>query len=441
MSARHPCHPTPIYLYPNRTFHMKKILAALTAAVLGLGLVAAAGPAAWATPPVNTNHEDYWETLPGEVCDKQEPVSTPFVITTAAGAGLVYSKLVLKAASGENENFVINSPQVGVGYTHPNGHNISHIILCKIPAPDEPVVITVAPSATAPSCEAAGTLVVPVTPNVTWTGGTNGAGPGSYTLVATPATGFYISGQSSFPVTVLGQLDEAECLKDASVIGDPEPTEAQCANIEEETPQTDGFYTIVEAEGVGYNVFVDDVLTTTIISDAAYGDVLFYVTSYPSTVRIEAFALPGYTLNPDAVDEWEHEFLFSERLCNLQDFALVTPVTDQDPASCTLSGRFFLGGDGVDWFTSPGGLPVAPGWHDVPAATTLTFQAVPGLGNGWEDPEQQTIFVFEFDDAPLECLDTLAFTGNEGVPLFLGAAAALLLLGAASIFFTRKRTI
>ena len=514
---------------------MKKFLAALTAAVLGLGVGAGAitlpafatslpsdatAVASNATAP-SANSENFWETLTGEVCTKYEPVDVVPYTLVAPPSGFVYSKLIIKAGSSssvDHENYVWYPPNIIVGaqYQHQEKDSISHLILCVVPT-DIPVTITVGPSATEPTCDEAGSLVVPVTANVSWTGGSNGDGPGSYTLVAHAATGYVISGTSSFPVEVLDQLEGEECDNDlpvtitvlpsatvptcdlagslvvpvtanvswtggsngdgpgsytlvahaatgyvisgtssfpvevldklegeqcdklAGVVGDPVPTEAACA-IDEESSSTDGFYTIHEAEGVGYYVHVNAVLVATITSTFPYGPVIFSVTSYPSLVEIQAFALPGYFLDGEVTSFWSHTFLFNERLCNLKDLALVTPVVDQDPPTCTLSGRFFLGGDGVEWLTSPGGVPVAAGWHNVPSVTTLTFQAVPGPDNGFAD-DTQTVFEFEFLASPLECLDTLAFTGNEGVPLFLGGAAALLLLGAASIFFTRRRTL
>ena len=436
---------------------MKKFLAALTAAVLGLGVGAGAitlpafatslpsdatAGASNATAP-SANSENFWETLTGEVCTKYEPVDVVPYTLVAPPSGFVYSKLIIKAGSSssvDHENYVWYPPNIIVGaqYQHQEKDSISHLILCVVPT-DIPVTITVGPSATEPTCDEAGSLVVPVTANVSWTGGSNGDGPGSYTLVAHAATGYVISGTSSFPVEVLDKLEGEQCDKLAGVVGDPVPTEAACA-IDEESSSTDGFYTIHEAEGVGYYVHVNAVLVATITSTFPYGPVIFSVTSYPSLVEIQAFALPGYFLDGEVTSFWSHTFLFNERLCNLKDLALVTPVVDQDPPTCTQSGRFFLGGDGVEWLTSPGGVPVAAGWHNVPSVTTLTFQAVPGPDNGFAD-DTQTVFEFEFLASPLECLDTLAFTGNEGVPLFLGGAAALLLLGAASIFFTRRRTL
>lgn len=74
-----------------------------------------------------------------------------------------------------------------------------------------PVTVQAAPSATAPTCDAAGSLVVPAQTGIVWSGGSNGDGPGSYTLVATAAEGYTLSGQSVFPVTVLPKKSGAEC--------------------------------------------------------------------------------------------------------------------------------------------------------------------------------------------------------------------------------------
>ncbi len=69
-----------------------------------------------------SNQVDFW-------CEdgmKFEPVSTPYVVP-APPAGATWTLLVLKAGT---ENQTIAKPVVGQAYSHSNGKDISHVILC-----------------------------------------------------------------------------------------------------------------------------------------------------------------------------------------------------------------------------------------------------------------------------------------------------------------------
>ncbi len=70
----------------------------------------------------DSNQVDFW-------CDdgmKVEPVSTPYVVP-APPAGTTWTLLVLKAGL---DNQTIANPVVGQAYSHSNGKDISHVILC-----------------------------------------------------------------------------------------------------------------------------------------------------------------------------------------------------------------------------------------------------------------------------------------------------------------------
>src|SRR5690606_17678901 len=65
-----------------------------------------------------------------------------------------------------------------------------------------PVTVSAEPSATPATCDVDGTLVLPQQEGIAWTGGTNGAGPGTYTIVATAAEGYVLTAPYSKTVTV-----------------------------------------------------------------------------------------------------------------------------------------------------------------------------------------------------------------------------------------------
>ena len=75
------------------------------------------------------------------------------------------------------------------------------------------VSVNTAPSATPPTCTVDGALVIPTQNNVTFSGGTNGAGPGTYTITATAAPGYTLTGTSSWPIVVKAKGDGVNCEK------------------------------------------------------------------------------------------------------------------------------------------------------------------------------------------------------------------------------------
>lgn len=102
---------------------MKRIPYLLAAVTM---IVAVIAVSATAQTPTNENHYTFWCGTDGE---KVDPAATPYIVPEP-DAGRTWWKLVLKAASGDNQNFEVLNPIPGVGYSHPSGHNNSHAILC-----------------------------------------------------------------------------------------------------------------------------------------------------------------------------------------------------------------------------------------------------------------------------------------------------------------------
>jgi len=102
-------------------------------------------------------------------------------------------------------------------------HHISYKPCATIPPTT--VVVSTIPSATAPTCYVDGTLVLPTVANITWTGATNGAGPGTYTVKAVPATGYTLNGaQDTWTITVKQKGDGVNCVEAVK----PTLTVAEC---------------------------------------------------------------------------------------------------------------------------------------------------------------------------------------------------------------------
>ncbi|RKX65002.1 MAG: hypothetical protein DRP42_05500, partial [Tenericutes bacterium] len=133
----------------NRAYHgsTHRILAAILAVLLLTSVMAIAHDAQ-ATPAENTNTVTYW-CGSEDAGVKIEPVSTPFIVPEPS-AGAIWSLLVLKAASGPDENETWSYPTVGAGYSHSSGHNNSHAILCWETVPPTTVPPTTVPPTTVP---------------------------------------------------------------------------------------------------------------------------------------------------------------------------------------------------------------------------------------------------------------------------------------------------
>jgi LPXTG-motif cell wall-anchored protein len=91
---------------------------------------------------------------------------------------------------------------------------------------DIPVEVTAdaAPTATRPTCSVDGHLVITTVPGVTFTGGSNGAGPGSYHIVATAQPGYVLTGTTSWDITVLPATQDCP-----AALTDPEITAPTCS--------------------------------------------------------------------------------------------------------------------------------------------------------------------------------------------------------------------
>lgn len=94
-----------------------------------------------------------------------------------------------------------------------SGAEIHHIGYTPCVTPPKTVTVTTAPSATPPTCTADGSLVIPTQANVAFSGGTNGAGPGSYTVTAAGTNGYTITGTSSWTLVVKAKGDGVNCEK------------------------------------------------------------------------------------------------------------------------------------------------------------------------------------------------------------------------------------
>lgn len=130
-------------------------------AALGM-LTMSSGLVLMSTASANTNHEDHWETAPGEVCTKTDvgAQSGAYVVPNPPD-GFQWTKLIIKKGAGNIgvENQVFNNPVAGVGYTwvgfNPQqSGGWSHTILCYVPESEpDPELATASIAVQQPNCE------------------------------------------------------------------------------------------------------------------------------------------------------------------------------------------------------------------------------------------------------------------------------------------------
>lgn len=116
--------------------------------------------------------------------------------------------LAFEYSSGWTGSWTVEWVQYNSSYFNQD-RNSANFLHCQ---KDTPVVIGTAPSATVPTCDTDGKLVLPTTANITWSGGSNGDGPGTYTVVATPASGYTLNGaQDTWVIQVLPKGTDLSC--------------------------------------------------------------------------------------------------------------------------------------------------------------------------------------------------------------------------------------
>lgn len=202
------------------------VLRRLAILVAALGMLAMSSGIALmstASAAVGTNQEEYWETLPNEVCTKTDTGADAGAYTVpAAPEGFVWSKLIIKKGAGNigDENQVFNNPVAGDSYTwlgfdpKQNG-GWSHTILCAVPVVvEEPDLATAAITVTQPDCDNENTADLEFSgTNVVLPFEVDGTvGPGeTVTVTATAVEGAEFSGGSDtkvFDDVVFGDAEE-----------------------------------------------------------------------------------------------------------------------------------------------------------------------------------------------------------------------------------------
>ena len=153
---------------PRRSNVFKKFVASLATLLLAVGMsvVAIAAPASAAPPGGGTypptdaaaNEPGNWVVLTGEECDKIDPVNAVPYPLPSPGAGRQFSKVIVKAGSGDGSNLILTDGLAeGTLVRHNIKDSISHLILCTVPTPVDliPTDASASVTTTPATCEAA----------------------------------------------------------------------------------------------------------------------------------------------------------------------------------------------------------------------------------------------------------------------------------------------
>jgi hypothetical protein len=201
-------------------------------------------------------------TVQGEPSVTTPTCDVPGHLVVPTQTGIVWSGGANGAGPGSYTMVAAAAP----GYKLTAPYSKQFVVLAATGGCTIPVTVSGAPSATPPTCDVDGKLVVPTQTGILWSGGTNGAGPGTYTLVASAAPGYTLTAPYSKQVVVLAAT--GGCVIPVTVSGAPSATPPTC--------DVDGKLVVPTQTGILW-------------SGGTNG-------AGPGTYTLVASAAPGYTL-------------------------------------------------------------------------------------------------------------------------------------------------
>lgn len=259
---------------------------------------------------------------------------------------------------------------------------------------DEPVTVQAVPSATPPTCSAGGKLVVPSQTGIVWTGGTNGAGPGTYNLVAGAADGYVLTAPYSTTIQVL-PADESLCKVEPTASVQPgacypdgdiskKPVQFVFDNSQSELPVT---FTIPSIQG-----FAPVVVTAGGTSGPIAGPVVSHLTGGSWDVYANGEFLVKLTVTP--FDQCQEQLIPGDPTSNPEQCVAgdvkngsVTIVPSPGKIAYTITG-----GPGNVNIAVPDNAPVT----SLPAGTyTVTAHGINGFSVGPQNTWTAPVTVLE----------------------------------------------
>ncbi|MHA6694552.1 hypothetical protein [Homoserinimonas sp. A520] len=448
----------------------------------------------------NSNHESFWETAAGESCYKiDNGVPVPYVLP-AAPEGKTYSKVVIKAGSGIDENKVYTTGlTAGTPFMHATKDSISHVIVCTIPTPSIVVADVPVPS----FADLCGTdndgYGLPTSTQVSYAVDDQRVnGVGTVTVTATANPGFTIeagvtaSWTFTFTdepcVVVLEVLADPTMTDDCGIANDkltvPSDSDEVSYDVDDQRADGVGTVTVTATANAGFQ-FADNMQTVWTIEftdvdcpstvvpvtpgvngqlcflgnfiagsiNVELNDAVAYritgngidmvatkaITNVaPGNYTVTAEAKPGHVL--DGKSSWQVTVAAAQACGELETHPLVTPLASMTNMGCATDGSYTLNAiEGVLWLVD--GEPTAAGTYPVrtPGAVNVTAQA-DGPEFGLEF-EAQTEWTFTFTAAEA-CgdLQTLAMTGGgQSMNGLLMSSGLLLLFGGVLLVMSRLK--
>ena len=256
------------------------------------------------------------------------------------------------------------------------------------------VSVTTAPNATDPTCDADGQLVVPTITHITWTGGANGDGPGTYTLVAVADTGYTLTGQSQWTVEVLPQLAAEECDEDPVVVPvSPEITYAHETSVctEGEEVVTSGSITVTAVEGLHYWLGDTEITGTEELAPGTYQIAL--ITDENFELAADVTSPVSVTINAATALECEEP---AQCPANREWFDQnENGVVDEDECFRKVFVCKYVGTPGVDERLQTGNNPISVSVH---AIANNGWDGTVGSDTSWFSDGQDRSYVLAYDD-------------------------------------------
>ncbi|HEU4808847.1 MAG TPA: hypothetical protein VFT01_11345, partial [Homoserinimonas sp.] len=418
-----------------------------------------------------------------------------------APEGKTYSKVVIKAGSGADENTVYTTRlTAGASFTHATKDSISHVIVCAVPTPRTVVADFPAPT----SVDVCGTendkVNLPQSNQVSYAktdqrnGGvgtvivTASAKPGfalkdgvtkswTFTFTNEPCDGVIsvfpaptasdVCGTANDGFSVPAHSDEVSYVVDdqrthgvgtvtvtatanagftfadnVRTVWEFEFTDGDCSRtVVPATPGVNGELCFLGDFIAGsINVELNDRLTYRITGDGVDMVATQAITNVaPGTYTVRALAKPGHVL--DGQSAWQVTVAAAQACGELETHPLVTPLASMTSLGCDTNGSYTLNAiDGVLWFVD--GEPAAAGTYPVTAPSTVHVTAqADGPEYGLEF-EAQTEWTFTFTAAEA-CgdLETLALTGAQYGNVVLLSTGLLLLFGGTALALSRIKRL
>jgi choice-of-anchor A domain-containing protein len=170
-------------------------------------------------------------------------------LSTGTGNDFVRGSILIPGAAVNLTAGGIEGQVAAKAMTHASGSEIHHFAYSACgTTPPKTVTVSTAPSATPPTCTVDGSLVIPTQANVAFSGGTNGAGPGSYTITAVGTNGYTLTGTASWPIVVKAKGDGVNCEKSTEPTLTVATCDATTGNV------VSAFITIPNLQNLSYTI-------------------------------------------------------------------------------------------------------------------------------------------------------------------------------------------